>query len=151
MKFKEFYIKEDNNIDKILLLFNNDSEVVLYDWDKIAFGFSVDDVIDLNIEDIKIKYTGDLENAVYKIDNEHKFGKHFIDDYDKLPPIEVIYKNKNFYLDDGHHRYYYAKKNNINKVKAKVVRIMDNPIISLGYKSIDELINRFKFLKNQRG
>lgn len=142
-------INEDNSIDNILKQFKNIPEIVRYDWDKVAFGFSVDDEIRININDLKVKYKDDLENAIYKIDNEKKFGRHFKDSFDDLPSIEVSYENGKFYIEDGHHRYYYAKKNNINNVKVKIVDIKENPIIKMGYNSIDDLIKRYKEIKDE--
>jgi len=154
VNFKEFYLIEDDisskfeMIDPILMTLDSISEVVRYDWDKIAFGISIDEVIKLKLKDINIKYKGDLDNAIHKIDNENKFGKHFKDDFKNLPPIDVIFQNEKFYLDDGHHRYYYALTHNISVIDAKIVNINDNPIFKLGFNSIDDIIHRFKLIRN---
>lgn len=141
---------DNDKIDNILRSLKSISDVVLYDWGKTAFGFSVGDMIELDIEDINIKFDADLQNAIYKIDNGYKFGKHFKDKFEDLPPVEVVYENGEFYLDDGHHRYYYAKKNDVPKIKAKVVKIVDNPILALGYDSIDELVHRFNKIQRMK-
>lgn len=144
----QIQIKEEKDlILSILKTLKSEADIVNYDWDKVAFGFSVDDIIEVTPNELKVKYKTDYENAKYKIDNESKFGKHFKDEYNKLPPIEVSYKNGEFFIEDGHHRYYYAKKNKIGRVKIKIIDIKDNPIIALGYTDIDQMIKQWKNIK----
>lgn len=112
-------------------------ELVNYDWNKIAFGFSNDDVLNIPLSKIKIKWKEDMANVT-----GFDMGKYFKDaDYASLPPIEVSYDGKNFYLEDGHHRYGYAKKLNLKTVPA-VVEITANPFKKLGF-TIDDVV-RYK-------
>ncbi len=60
--------------------------------------------------------------------------------FTKLPPIEVSYEKGNFYIEDGHHRYGYARELNLKKIRVKIESIKDNPILALGFSSIDDLI-----------
>lgn len=110
------------------------SELVNYDWNKIAFGFSNDDVLNIPLSKIKIKWKEDMLNV-----DGFDMGKYFKDvDYASLPPIEVSYDGKNFYLEDGHHRYGYAKKLNMKSVPA-IVEITANPFKKLGF-TIDDVV-----------
>ena len=111
------------------------SEIVRYPWDKIAFGFSVDDVITLPVKELKVKYKEDMKNT--KSDMKTYFKDVPLS---KLPPIEVSYDKGNFYIEDGHHRYVYAKQQGIKEVKVKIEDIKDNPILALGFDSIDDII-----------
>lgn len=105
-------------------------EFLNLDWDKIAFGFSDGEIIKLMPSDINIKWVDDLENAEYKINNVMRFGKHFKDSLSKLPPVEVsINEDGKFYLEDGHHRYVLAKKE--NKSLNAIVEIKANPFEKL--------------------
>ena len=59
--------------------------------------------------------------------------------YNELPPIDVSFDGKRFYLEDGHHRYGYAHKLGIKRVPVKV-DITANPFIKLGF-TIDDVVN----------
>ena len=111
------------------------SEIIRYPWGKLAFGFDIDDEIILPVKDLKVKYKEDMENT--KSDMKTYFKSIPLS---KLPPIEVSYEKGKFYIEDGHHRYVYAKQQNIKDVKVKVVDIKDNPILTLGFGSIDDII-----------
>lgn len=100
-------------------------------WNKLVYGVDNDEEVLLNPDDIKIKWKDDLENAQYKIGNEKKFDKHFHDKLEDLPPVEVSVSDEgNFYLEDGHHRYILAKKE--NKPLKATIEIKGNPFKKLG-------------------
>lgn len=109
---------------------HNIREFFQYNWDLVAFGFTDDDILTLEPSQIHIVWADDLANAKYKIDGATKFGPHFKDGLDKLPPVEVDFDGKRFTLQDGHHRYYLAVKNG-QKLQAQVT-VKANPFVALG-------------------
>jgi hypothetical protein len=112
-----------------------------YNWDQVAFGFSDDDIITLDPSQIHIVWADDLANAKYKIDGASKFGPHFKDALDKLPPVEVDFDGKRFTLQDGHHRYYLAKKTG-QKLQA-LVTVKANPFVALGIENPEEFYRQY--------
>ncbi len=136
MKIYKNRFKESKTDIKRIIKDLSVSDIVMYDWDKIVFGFSIDDVIEIPVKDLKVKYKGDMENVLgFSM-------KDYFDNisYKKLDPIEVSYETGKFYIEDGHHRYGYAKELGLKKVPVEIVDIKDNPILALGYKSIDDII-----------
>lgn len=120
-------------------------EIVRYDWGKIAFGFSEGDILTLPIKDINIKWVGDMENV-----DGFSMSDYFKDTpFKKLPLIEVGYENGKFHIEDGHHRYGYARELNLKKVDVIVSEIKDNPILAMGYNRIDDLIEIRNNLTNK--
>ena len=110
-------------------------ELVHYDWNKIAFGFSSDDILEIPLSRIHIKWHGDMENVIGS-----DMGSYFKNtQYNELPPIDISFDGKRFYLEDGHHRYGYAHKLGIKRVPVKV-DITANPFIKLGF-TIDDVVN----------
>lgn len=110
-------------------------ELVHYDWNKLAFGFSSDDILEIPISKINIKWHGDMENVIGS-----DMGSYFKNtQYSELPPIDVSFDGTRFYLEDGHHRYGYAHKLGIKRVPVKV-DITANPFIKLGF-TIDDVVN----------
>ena len=102
--------------------------------DRAAFGFTDEDITTLMPNQLNIKWKDDLENVkhevlIWKVKNK---GLSEIDWAVKInlnEPIDVIYEKHNFYIDDGHHRYYAAK---ILKKPLNVnLEIKQNPIIKL--------------------
>lgn len=97
-------------------------EMVHYNWDKLVFGFKNESTINIPINKINIKYPGDMSNV-----DGFDMKKYFENTpLEKLPPIEVSYEKGKFWLEDGHHRYGYAKEMGIDTVDV-VVEIKDNP------------------------
>lgn len=97
--------------------------------DRLAFGFAVGDVLLLAPEQIGVQYEGDLENvawAIRKAGGPLRWAKTV-----KLrTPIEVLYKKGRFWIEDGHHRWTAAKILG-KKLRARVVRIDDNPLLAI--------------------
>ena len=115
-------------------------EFFRYDWDLVAFGFTDDDILTLEPSQIHIVWADDLANAKHKIDGVSKFGSHFKDSLDKLPPVEVDFDGKRFTLQDGHHRYYLAVKTG-QKLQAQVT-VKANPFLALGIDDPDTFWNQ---------
>jgi len=112
--------------------------------DRLAFGFSNEDIKTLSPNQLNIKWKADLENVKYE---QQKSGLSKIEWSQKInlsEPIDVSYSKNKFWIEDGHHRYYAAKilrkSLNIN------LEIKQNPIIALGY---DDYDNFHRCLFNQ--
>ena len=131
-------IDNNNKINNIKNIVKNLSipEIVNYDWDKVAFGFSNDNTISIPLNKLNVKYKADMENV-----NGQDMKKYFKNQpIDKIPPVDVSYQNGKFYIEDGHHRYGYAKQLGMKNIKVKIQDIKDNPITAMGFKSIDDII-----------
>ncbi len=78
------------------------------DLDRMAYGHVTDEKLTLNPDDIKLRYPDDMVNP------EHKFAKQgmkWVKSVDFSEPVQVsIGRDGKFYLEDGHHRYFAAKK-----------------------------------------
>ena len=101
-------------------------ELEQMDWDdltKLAYGVKSGDIIYLNPEDIKLKYPGDMVNPEYKFE---KGGMAWVKSVSFSEPISVSLGDERFpskedwYLEDGHHRLFAAKKLKMKKIKAEV-------------------------------
>jgi len=132
--------------NKILMGFNSISEIVKSEaWDKLAFGFESGAILNIPTKDLKVKYRQDYDNAKDEIESG---AYKYKDAWDDLPPIEVALEKGKLYIEDGYHRYYYAKKNKIPSIRSEVT-IKMNPITTLGFKSIDDLIHQWERLKGK--
>ena len=85
------------------------SELSIDDVDRAAFGFAEHEVKSLNPNDLKIKWQDDLDNVMYEIKQSGKTEKQWADSVDLSEPIDVIFEDGAFKIDDGHHRYMAAK------------------------------------------
>lgn len=110
-------------------------ELENYDWDKIAFGISNDDIITIPLSKLKIKWKDDMLNV-----NGYDMKQYFKNEpFDNLPPIDVSFNGKSFFIEDGHHRYAYAKQLGLKNVKVRV-DITANPFNYLGF-TMDDVVN----------
>jgi hypothetical protein len=73
------------------------------------YGFTENSVKQLYPKDIKIKWKDDLENVYYEIRHSKLTPKEWSKKINLTEPVDVIFENNNFFLDDGHHRYVAAK------------------------------------------
>lgn len=111
---------------------NSDEDIINYDWDKAALGFSNNTVVKLPIDSINIKYRCDAD-SIDGVD----LNKYF--DYaSELPPIEVSFERGKFWLEDGHHRIEYARQLGCDEIAADVT-IKDNPFDYVGMQLEDIL------------
>jgi len=99
--------------------------------DRLAHGFSVDDIKTLNPKNLKIKWVDDLENVKWEITQSGLTPKQWANKIDLTEPIDVSYwedskHKKGFYIEDGHHRYLAAKI--LNKQLNVNLEIKLNPI-----------------------
>jgi hypothetical protein len=82
--------------------------------DRLAYGFSEEDVKILAPEQLKIKWKTDLENVKYEIQQSGLTPKQWASKINLSKPIDVSYweddkHKRGFYVEDGHHRYTAAK------------------------------------------
>ncbi len=115
--------------------------------DKAAFGFTVDDIKTIDPRKLKIKWKDDLENVKYEQMHSKLSKLEYAKKIDLSEPIDVVYEKNNFYIDDGHHRYFAAMV--LNKPLNVSLTIKQNPIVKLspelGYDEVHRCIfNRIK-------
>jgi hypothetical protein len=97
--------------------------------DRLAYGFSSDDIKTLNPNQLSIKWKEDWSGIKYE---QQKSGLSPLDWSKKInlsEPIQVSYQNGKFYVEDGHHRTYAAKI--LKKPLNVELEIKDNPINKL--------------------
>jgi hypothetical protein len=85
---------------------------------KQAYGVQDDDIVTLRPSQIKIQYHGDLENPEDKF---KKGGMGWVKSVDFSTPVDVeVKQDGNYYLADGHHRWFAAGKLGDKPLRAKV-------------------------------
>jgi len=78
------------------------------DLDRMAYGHASGEIIQLNPSQIRIQYPVDISNPEYKFEQK---GMDWVKSVDFSEPVKVsIKQNGKFYLEDGHHRWFAAKK-----------------------------------------
>lgn len=117
--------------------------------DRAAFGFTETDIKTLMPDQLKIKWKTDWANVKYEIEIAVKKGISKIQwakTINLTEPIDVVFENGNFYVDDGHHRTYAAKI--LNKPLNVNLEIRDNPFKYLGVFDYDQYHKcAFKYVK----
>lgn len=107
--------------------------------DRAAFGFTEDSLKTLMPNQLKIKWKDDWNNVKAEVRDSEKIGISKLEWAKKInlaEPIDVIYENGKFYIDDGHHRTYAAK---ILKKPLNInLQIKDNPFKYLGVFDYDQ-------------
>jgi GNAT superfamily N-acetyltransferase len=97
------------------------------DLDRLAFGVTSGDVIEVDPSDILIQYKSDLSNP------EEKFrtgGTKWLKSVDLSDPVDVeVHKDGKLYLADGHHRWFAASK--LGKKLRALVEVKANPVVYL--------------------
>ena len=102
--------------------------------DRLAHGFSEEDIKILNPNQLKIKWKDDLDNVKYEIEQSGLTPKKWASKVNLSEPIDVSYwgddKHKlGFYIEDGHHRFVAAKL--LDKPLNVNLQIKTNPIIAM--------------------
>jgi hypothetical protein len=103
--------------------------------DRWAFGFAVGDIITLMPDQIGIQYEGDLENpegAIEGVGDPVAWARSV----SLRKPIDVTYRQGRFWVEDGHHRWTAARILK-KKLRCKVVKIDDNPILALQTRGLE--------------
>ena len=95
------------------------------DLDRMAYGHATGDTVKLHPNNIKIKYHDDLENPKDKF---AKGGIKWVKSVDQSEPVKVsIDQQGKFNLEDGHHRWFAAKKLN-QHLNANIEKVTGKPI-----------------------
>jgi len=98
--------------------------------DRAAFGFAAEDIKELDPKDLHIKWKDDMHNVKQEIKDSGLTDEEWSETVNLSEPIEVVYEDGKFYIDDGHHRYWAAKTLG-KKLKVDLVRIYDKPIAKI--------------------
>lgn len=82
--------------------------------DRLAHGFSENDITQLDPEQLNIRWFDDIENVKYGIKKSGLTPKEWASKVDLSEPILVDYRKdpsgeNKFFVEDGHHRYTAAK------------------------------------------
>jgi len=85
------------------------SELGIDEIDRAAFGFAEGDIKSLPADEIQLKWVEDMENVEHQIAISGKSREEWAQSVDRSTPIDVIYEDGAFKIDDGHHRYTAAK------------------------------------------
>lgn len=93
--------------------------------DRLAFGFSRNDIKQLLPNQLQIKWKDDMNAVLQEQKNSGLNPKAWANRISLSEPIDVIYENGVFKVDDGHHRYYAAKI--LNKPLNINLEIKDKP------------------------
>lgn len=92
--------------------------------DRMAFGYVTDELAWLDPEDLTIIYAGDMENPDYRFKSD---GMEWVKEVDLSEPVKVsIDTDGKLCLEDGHHRYFAAKKRREKLIAS--IEIKGNPI-----------------------
>lgn len=118
--------------------------------DRLAFGFSDEDIKTINPDKLYVKWHDDMDNVKWEQQKSGLSKVAWAKTINLSEPIDVVYEKNKFYIDDGHHRSYAAKilkqPLNVNLV------IKMNPITTitpkLGYDDFHRCL--FKQIKNQK-
>lgn len=130
-------VKFIDDLKKELSIFKSDEELLrggglsIELLDRLAYGFTEEDIKTLMPNQLKIKWKDDLENVKWEINKSKLTSKQWASNIDLTEPIDVSYweddtHKKGFYIEDGHHRYMAAKI--LNKPLNVNLKIKVNPI-----------------------
>lgn len=112
--------------------------------DRLAFGFSSDDIKQLDPKELNVKWKEDYANVLWEIQKSGLKPKNWAKNVSLSEPIEVSYKKGKYWIEDGHHRYAAAKA--LGVPLKVVLEIEDNPILkltpNLGYDEFHRCIFR---------
>lgn len=103
--------------------------------DKVAFGVT-SGLKELRPEQLKVKHKPDMENVLWDLQKSGLSKRKWAEQVKQVTPIEVSYEKGNYYIEDGHHRYYAAKILGI-PLKANV-EVKGNPIAAITDLNYDE-------------
>ena len=106
--------------------FMDNGGLTTHDLDKIAFGFSIEDIRKLWPSQLGILHKIDLEEVYVEIQKSGLSEKQYAKKIDISKPIDVIFKNGKFWLEDGHHRYVAASI--LGKELSVVVEMKDDAV-----------------------
>lgn len=93
--------------------------------DRMAFGFSRNDIQKMYPENLNIKWEEDLKNVIVEQKASGLSETEWAQNINLEEPIDVIFEDGVFKIDDGHHRYYAALI--LGKPLNVSLEIKDNP------------------------
>jgi hypothetical protein len=148
------HIKTTPEVVNYINKFNTDEELLRSGGlptnmlDRLAFGFSDEDIKTLNPDQLHVKWHDDMDNVKWEQQKSGLSKVAWAKRINLSEPIDVVFEKNKFYIDDGHHRTYAAK---ILKQPLNVnLDIKMNPIIALapklGYDDFHRCL--FKQIKN---
>ena len=121
----------------------------------MAFGFSRDEIKFLNPSQIVIKWKRDLDAVKYEMKQSGKTPDEWAKGINLSMPVDIVFEDGKFKLDDGHHRYMAALI--LNKVLPVNVEIKDKPhftavkkALALGEKVPEEVLRDYPELLKGR-
>jgi hypothetical protein len=126
------YVNQFDSDEQLLRKGGLPSEIL----DRMAFGFSEEDIKELLPKQLKIKWKDDLENVKWEVKKSGLTPKAWSSKINLSEPIDVSFEKNNFYIEDGHHRYFAAKM--LNKPLNVNLQIKQNPIVKLSNLSYDD-------------
>lgn len=97
--------------------------------DRAAYGFSSEDIKEIEPGKLNIKWKTDLENVFWEQKKSGLTPKEYALKISLEEPIDVSYEKGKFFIEDGHHRYFAAKV--LRKPLKLNLEIKDNPIKKL--------------------
>lgn len=105
--------------------------------DYLAFGVTDGQIKRMPVNMVHIKWTDDMENVEYEIEQFAKKKFISIDEakikwarlIDLSTPIDIRLENDKYYVEDGHHRYTASKI--LNKKVLSKIEVYQNPILKL--------------------
>ena len=112
------------------------SQVSVEEADRAAFGFARGDIKTLKPEQLSVKWEKDYENAIEEQEDSGLSKEAWAKNINLTEPIDVIYEDGKFKIDDGHHRYYAAKI--LNKPLNVSLDIKDKPHEAIIRKALAE-------------
>ena len=125
-------IKLTNEVIDYVNKFNTDEELLRAGG--LAFGFSDQDIKTIYPKKLKIKWLDDLENVHYEVKKSGLSPINWSKKISLKTPIDVSYEFRNnnldFYVEDGHHRYFAAMT--LNKPLNVNLEIKASPLLYIG-------------------
>lgn len=104
--------------------------------DRAAFGFAADDVKSLPADKLNIKWKDDFDNVKAEQKASGLSPKAWASRIDLSEPIDVVFEDGKFKVDDGYHRYYAARI--LGKPLNVEVTIKDKPHRAIVERAIAE-------------
>ena len=131
---------------------NNSKEYAEMDIDRMymeAFGFSEKSLTDISPTNLNVRWKADIENAEHAMKESGLSDKEWAESVSLEEGIDVSYKDGQFYIEDGHHRYLAAKIRG-ERLNVNSVDIKDKPHITAIKKALmrgddvpDEVIKQY--------
>ncbi len=112
------------------------SELSIEKVDRAAFGFAREDIKKLNPNELTVKWKEDYENAIEQQKQSGLSKEEWAKSIDLSEPIDVIFEDGKFKIDDGYHRFYAAEI--LNKPLNVELTIKDKPHKAIIEKALSE-------------